>query len=218
MIKSKAWKWEILEKDDKYWNTPDPIVYYLNRRWQEKVFKNFLDIGCGLGRHTVYMAKNNFKVNAFDLSETSVIVTKEKCSENNVKAEVVVNDMLNFPYDNDSIDCMLALNVISHTDTKGMVQILKEIKRVLKPGGEIYFTLGSKESFHYNQPHYPVVDANTKIRIEDGPENGIPHFYVEFEDFEWLFKDFTVVEVRYIKKLTKHGSFSPHYHVILKNA
>ena len=46
MIESKAWKWEIVSKDDKYWNTPAKEVFYLAHNWKEKGYKDFLDVGC----------------------------------------------------------------------------------------------------------------------------------------------------------------------------
>ena len=36
MVESKAWKWEIVDKDDKYWNTPAREVFYLAENWKEK--------------------------------------------------------------------------------------------------------------------------------------------------------------------------------------
>lgn len=215
MVESKAWNWEMVPKDDKYWNSPDQVIYYLKEQWQEKGFKDFLDIGCGFGRHALYMARNNFNVSGFDLSEFSVQTVAEKAEKENLKITLQVSDMLEMPYEDNSFDCALAMNVISHTDTIGFKKILNEIKRILKPGGEVYFTLGSKDSYWYNKD-LPVVDENTKIRVEDGPENGIPHFYVNDDDCLKLFNDFIIVGIRYIKELTEHGSFSPHYHVHLK--
>ncbi len=217
MIESKAWKWEIVPKDDKYWNTPAPDVFYLSQNWKDKGYKDFLDVGCGYGRNLIYMAKQGFNCSAFDLSEHSVNVTKKKAEEENVKLQdVQVADMLHFPYKDNSFDCMLALNVIAHTDTEGFHKILNEIKRVLKPGGEVYFTLGSKESFWFNNPVCTYVDENTKIRVEDGPENGIPHFYINDEDCGKLFNDFKLIDIRNVRQLTQYGNFSPHYYVWLK--
>lgn len=218
MIDSKAWKWEIVPKDNTYWNSPAPEIYYLSENWKSKNYSKFLDIGCGFGRNCIYMAKQGFKVSTFDLSEHSVEVTKQKAKENGVEFEdIQVADMLNLPYPDASFDCLLALNVISHTDTEGFKQILSEIKRVLKPNGEAYFTLGSKESYWFNNPACIYVDENTKIRVEDGPENGIPHFYIEDKDCFEMFNDFTIVEIKNIRELTQYGNFSPHYHIWLKN-
>ena len=120
------------------------------------------------------------------------------------------------PLTGESVWTLLAFNVISHTDKEGFNKILSEIKRVLKPGGEAYFTLGSKESFWFNNPVCTYVDENTRIRVEDGPENGIPHFYIDDEDCKTLFNDFKIIKINNLRELTQYGNFSPHYHVWLK--
>lgn len=217
MIESKPWKWEMLDQNDKYWNTPAPEIFYLSQKWKENGFEKFLDVGCGFGRNLFYMAKQGFNCSAFDLSIHAVELTKEKAKEQNINLEnICVADMLSFPYENESFDCLLALNVISHTDKNGFEKTLKEIKRVLKPNGEAYFTLGSKESFWFNNSKCIPVDSNTVIRVEDGPENGIPHFYIDDKDCFNLFNDFTIIEIKNVRQLTQYGNFSPHYHVWLK--
>lgn len=218
MIKSKSWNWEMVDSDDTYWNSPAPEVYYLNENWKSKNFKSILDVGCGLGRNALFLAKNGFDVSGFDLSEVSVKETLKKANEQNIKlGKFVVADMLEFPFEDNSFDALLAMNVISHTDLEGFKKILSEIKRVLKPSGEAYFTIGSKESFWFKNPKCTYVDENTRIRIEDGPENGIPHFYIDDEDCFKLFGDFGIVKIQNVRELTQYGNFSPHYHIWLKN-
>ena len=217
MIESKAWKWEIVDKDDKYWNSPAKEVYFLCQNWKDKGYSEFLDVGVGFGRNAIYLAKNGFNVSGFDLSEHSVKMTYEKAKEQGVSlGEIKVADMLKFPYNDESFDCMLAMNVISHTDLEGFKKILGEIKGTLKTGGEVYFTVGSKKSFWFNNPVCTYVDDNTRIRVEDGPENGIPHFYMGDEDCFTLFNDFKIIEIKEVRELTKHGNFSHHYHIWLK--
>ena len=218
MIKSKAWNWEIVEKNNDYWNTPAKEVYFLAQNWKDKGYKEFLDVGCGFGRNSIFMAKQNFNVSTFDLSEYSVETTKQKAKEQNViLKDICVADMLNMPYLDNSFDCLLAMNVISHTDKIGFNKILSEIRRVLKPNGEAYFTVGSKESYWFNNPVCIPVDDCTKIRVEDGPENGIPHFYINDDDCKTLFNDFKIIEITNVRELTQYGNFSPHYHIWLKN-
>ncbi len=217
MVKSKEWNWKMVSNDDEYWNSPSPEIYYLCENWKSKNFNIFLDIGCGLGRNCIFMAKKGFTVSTFDLSEDSVKATQQKATQQGVKLkDIQVADMLNIPYPNNSFDCILAMNVISHTDKIGFDKILKEIKRVLKPNGEVYFTVGSKESYWYNNPNCIYVDDFTKIRIENGPENGIPHFYIDDNDCKSIFNDFKIIQIQNIRNLTQYGNFSPHYHIWLK--
>lgn len=217
MIESKSWNWDIVDKNDFYWNSPAPEVFYLAENWKSKNFKSILDVGCGWGRNAIFLAKHGFKLDGFDLSKTSVDTTIEKAKEQGIDfSNFVVADMLKFPYNDNTFDALLAMNVISHTDKEGFLKILNEIKRVLKPGGEAYFTLGSKESYWFNNPVCTYVDENTRIRIEDGPENGIPHFYIDDEDCKTLFNDFKIIKINNVRELTQYGNFSPHYHIWIK--
>ena len=158
-----------------------------------------MDLGCGIGRHTVLFAQNGFNTYAFDLSEEAINTTKKWAEELNLNVDYKIGDMLNLPYEDNSFDCMLCRNVISHTDTKGVEKIIKEINRVLREDGECYLTLGSKSSPAFNNKDFPVVDENTKIRIEDGPENGIPHFYADYNLIQELFKDNVIELVEHIE-------------------
>lgn len=219
MVESKAWDWKIVkDKQEQTWLEPSIESYYLIDRWQKQRKKDFLDLGCGLGRHTIQFAKAGFNTAGFDLSEESIRRTAEYAKAEKLDIALKVGDMLELPYPDASFDCILCRNVISHTDTAGMRQIVEELKRVLRPEGECYLTLGSKETWGFKQD-WPVVDENTKIRIEDGPENGIPHFYADYDLIQELFKDFKIELVYQLEDFyEKDGKTlnSWHYHLLIK--
>ena len=216
MAKAKKWKWEEVKKDAGYWDMPDPVIYYLENRWKNNKFKTFLDIGCGKGRHSLFMASSGFKVQAFDIIESNVSTLEKKATKLHYEISLKTCDMHNMPYPDNSVDCMLALSSINHTDTKGFKKIMKEVLRVLKPGGETYLTLGSKDSDQFTREDSIAVDANTRARVEEGFSQKMPHFFVDDEDCRSLFNDFIFVDLKYIKRITEYGSFNPHYHLLLK--
>jgi len=219
MVESKAWDWKIVKnKQEQTWLEPSVESYYLINRWQKQRKKDFLDLGCGLGRHTIQFAKAGFNTAGFDLSEESIRRTAEYAKAEKLDISLKVGDMLELPYPDASFDCILCRNVISHTDTAGMRQIVEELKRVLRPEGECYLTLGSKETWGFKQD-WPVVDENTKIRIEDGPENGIPHFYADYDLIQELFKDFKIELIYQLEDFYEKGGKtlnSWHYHLLIK--
>lgn len=67
MVKSKEWNWT--EVKEHFWNFPLEDVYYYVNRWKSKGYNKFLDLGCGLGRHSILFAQNGFKTYSFDLSQ-----------------------------------------------------------------------------------------------------------------------------------------------------
>ena len=179
MVEHKAWDWEKIETD--IWYRPAEIAYYLAERWKQKGYSHFLDLGCGLGRHSLFFARKGFTVHSIDLSESAVEGLRATASEQNLPITAQCGDMSALPYQDDAFDCLLAYHVISHTDTAGIKKILSEIRRVVKNGGEVYLTLCSKNAWSYKEAGFPVVDENTVIKVEDGPENGIPHFFTDAE-------------------------------------
>lgn len=103
--------------------------------------------------------------------------------------------MLKLPYRDKQFDCIYCRNVISHTDTEGMKQIIKELNRTLKQNGECYLTLGSKDTWGFKQEDWPLVDENTRMRMEKGPEYKVPHFYADYNLIKKLFKTFEILDI-----------------------
>lgn len=220
MIESKAWNWEIVSgKREASWLEPSIESYYLLNRWKSQNKNEFLDLGCGLGRHTVMFAKYGFKTSGMDLSEESIRRTGEYAKQEGLNIDLKQGDMLCLPYVDESFHCILCRNVISHTDTEGMRKIAAEIRRVLKKDGECYLTLGSKDTWGFKQESWPLVDPNTRIRMEEGPEKGIPHFYADYNLIQELFKDFIIEDIYQVQDFyEKDGKVldSYHYHVLIR--
>lgn len=219
VVKTKAWDWKIVKNDyEDKWKTPSQEVYYLINRWHKNGFDTVLDLGCGIGRHSICFAEEGFKTLAMDLSENAVVRAKQWADEKKLDINFKVADMIDLPYDDETIDAVFAYYVISHADTKGVIRILEHIKRVLKTNGEAYLTLGSKSSWGFKE-NWPVVDANTKIRIEDGPDNNVPHFYADPELIYDLFSDFNIIDIKQIQRVEKVNEkikTHEHYHILVK--
>jgi SAM-dependent methyltransferase len=219
MIKSKAWDWDKNEID--YWLVPIMDSCFLAESWKLKGYSKFLDLGCGLGRHSIYFGKQGFVVSAVDLSEKGINHLKSWAIEEKLEIETEQCDMLNLPFPDESFDCILAYNVIYHTDTEGFIKSLKEIRRVLKRNGELYVTLNSKNSISYQNANNCVrVDKNTILRNEHDTERDVPHFYVDIEDIKNYFKDYEfskipVEEIEYYN-IDNTEKFSRHFKLLLR--
>ena len=195
MAGSKAWNWK--EETNQIWLKPSEESYYVANRWKENGYKDVLDFGCGLGRHSIFFAKHGFNVSAFDLSQDGVSNLDKWATDEKLVVHSAVADMLDLPYEDNSFDCIFAYHVISHTDTAGMKKILSEISRILKPNGEIYLTLCSKDTWSFKDAGYPRIDENTVVKPAEGPEKGIPHFYVTLQAILTLFSSFEIDRIRH---------------------
>lgn len=213
---SKAWQWE-KEKND-FWLYPSEESFFISHHWKEKGFKDLLDYGCGLGRHSVYFAKQDFNVTSFDLSEHAINYLKNWSKKEKLNINLKITDMIKLPFKTNSFDCIFAYHVISHTDSKSIKKIIAEINRVLKPNGEIFLSLCSKDTWSFKDSGYPKIDENTIIKTDEGSEKGIPHFYVNLEETIELFKDFNILKIRHTDDCFFNNTIqnSKHYFILAK--
>lgn len=218
MVESKAWDWS--KNEDNYWLVPSKEACYLAEAWKSKQFKKFLDLGCGLGRHSIYFAQKEFEVSSVDLSDYGVNHLKQWAEKEDLNIDMQVCDMLNLPFEDNTFDCIMAYNVIYHTDTEGFIKVVNEINRVLKSGGELFITLISKNTWSFQHvEQYKRVDENTILRDEHETELNVPHFYVNIDDVKKYFKDFEFVQVpveetEYNMEDTVY--YSRHFNVIVR--
>ena len=105
--------------------------------------------------------------------------------------------MMHLPFSSDTFDRVFSYHVISHQDTEGVKQVIREITRVLKPEGKVFLTLCSKEHWAFKDGNYPQIDENTVLKTE-GAEINVPHFFADKALIKSLFKEYEFLSVRHI--------------------
>lgn len=94
-----------------------------------------LEIGCGIGRDTVHLARHFLHVDGVDLSETMVRYARARGLPENVRLHVLSGRDLD-AFDSDSVCFVFSHLVFQHvTDDVIVESYLREIARVLRPGG-----------------------------------------------------------------------------------
>jgi len=92
-----------------------------------------LDAGCGSGRNMVELAGYG-EVTGVELSSTSVAVARKRGA-----GEVVEGSVLEMPFEADSFELAVSLDVIEHLEDDRAA--LKELRRVVAPGGALLVTV-----------------------------------------------------------------------------
>ena len=94
-----------------------------------------LELGCGTGYFTRELARSGADIVAIDVSPELLEIAKANCSTPNVRYDVQNAYALIYP---DSVfDSVVGSSVLHHLEIEAA---LREIYRVLKPGGTIWFT------------------------------------------------------------------------------
>jgi SAM-dependent methyltransferase len=92
-----------------------------------------LDAGCGSGRNMVELGRLG-TVTGVELSGTSVSLARQREA-----GEVIEGSVLEMPFDSDSFDLAVSLDVIEHLEQE--VDALAELRRVVAPGGSLLVTV-----------------------------------------------------------------------------
>ena len=213
---SKGWDWS--KAVDDVWLKPSEESVVMVYRWTRRGFKKVLDIGCGKGRHSLLFAQHGFEVSGIDLSASAIENTMQTLATNGVNCEIIWADMRDLPFSDGSYDAVFSYLTISHTDTAGVRKTLSEIHRVLKPGGEVFFTLNSSESPSYKRGEYPSLDQFTIIKTKEGPEKGEPHFYADEKILFALLEPFEIIWLNHTHNLyhNSNKNDSWDYYVLAK--
>ncbi|MFZ0607754.1 MAG: class I SAM-dependent methyltransferase [Xanthobacteraceae bacterium] len=96
--------------------------------------KRVLEIGCGMGLHSEMLARAGADLTAIDLSPTSVKATKTRLDLKKLGADVREMDAEALDLRSAEFDLVWSWGVIHHSARTG--RIVREIARVLRPGGE----------------------------------------------------------------------------------
>ena len=126
------------------------ILNYLDYTGTDEMFKdkNVLDIGCGAGGKSLYYASlganHVYGVDVVSQYDEESAALSEKLGLKD-KFTFLCCDAKNMPYDDNSFDTVIMNDAMEHVDSPN--EVLREILRVLKPGGKVYINFPP-----YNHP------------------------------------------------------------------
>jgi SAM-dependent methyltransferase len=90
-----------------------------------------LDVGCGGGSHLVAFAEAGWEPTGVDVSADQLRLARER------GCDVVQASAEELPFPDDSFDA--AVSMWTHTDVEDFPQALRELARVLRPGGVLVY-------------------------------------------------------------------------------
>lgn len=99
-----------------------------------------LDAGCGVG-DMLHLLRDEYRVVGVDASETAVTY----CRSRGLGDSVAHGNILALPFGDGTFDAVLSLDVLYHQWVPDDLQSLKELRRVLKPGGKLLIQVPAYE-------------------------------------------------------------------------
>lgn len=122
-----------------------------------------LDLACGQGRHTLELARRGFRyVNGLDRSHYLIRKAKNISTTEGLSASFKEGDARKLPYPADTFDVVMILgNSFGYFEsTEDDIKILKEVLRILKPGGRFLIDVADGQYLrtNYNPRSWEWID------------------------------------------------------------
>ncbi len=139
MAQAQSWEQEYQNPRliTKYDKPQKDVLRFL--KWLKKEQKisitnlNILDLGCGTGRNSNYLAENDNSVIGIDISKTAISIASERATNLGLKAKYFVGNFGNdLPFEDNSIDLIFDITSSNSLNENERKIYLRETSRVLK--------------------------------------------------------------------------------------
>jgi len=171
-----------------------PKIQRASSIFKEENYDRILDLGCGTGRHSIFLAKEGFSVYATDISRTGINIAKKKAKSLGLSnIHFKQHDMRRIAFTDSFFDAVLCIWTIYHGTLDEIQKTMREIYRVLKLNGTALIDFLSVEDETYGVGK--EVERNTFLGAKDQEED-IPHHYSTRAELIQLFSEFQQLKIR----------------------
>ncbi len=128
----------------------EDVIRFMARRFfsvHDRKQVHILDLGCGGGANTWFLAREGFTVTAIDGSAAAVAQTRDLLKKEGCAADVSVCPFLDLSFPGAAFDAVLDCASIQHNPWDDVVSIHRNVLRMLKPSGWFFgFMLNDQSS------------------------------------------------------------------------
>ncbi len=186
---------------------PEDLVRFMGRNFKsaDKSKLRVLEVGCGPGANIWFLHREGYAVSAIDVSPTAIDLLRGRLDEENkgIKnsaPDLKVGNFETLPWQNAEFDVVVDIFALYANTNEVIASALKEISRVLKPGGLFYTKLWGTNTTGFGTGK--SLESATFDDITSGPCNnmGVSHFF-DRKEIEALFgKFFTPIAIDVISR------------------
>lgn len=164
-----------------------------------------LDIGCGQGRDTIFLAKRGAKVTAIDSSKVGIDQLRERLDTMQITADLKICDIREWNFPEGRFHIGIARTVLDHIPKIDLENVMETLKASVINNGVIFVTV-----FTTDDPG--AKNLNSLSASECAAE--VQHYFASRELWSW-FEDWATIyyeECYYLDQ--SHGR--DHYHGLAK--
>ena len=140
--------------------------------------KKILDLGCGAGESSVYLALCGARVSACDIAEDFLALGRSLAGKFGVAVDFAQADTARLPYADETFDLVYGNGILHHVELAPTIQ---EIRRVLKKGG--------KAAFIEPLPYNPIINVYRWMARGVRTDDEKPLTFAQFRTLQEYFSE-----------------------------
>ena len=159
----------------------DAVISFL----RERDHRHVCDAGCGCGVYSLRLSRCGFSISGFDIAEEAVSLAKRLLSENGYPSEDFRRaDILSTGYPDGCFDATVARDVIDHMPLRQGYEAVRELLRIVRPGGCVLLTLDAPDREYESEPH--EISGDGDYLFDGGRWDGMVFHPYSAEEIEKL--------------------------------
>ncbi len=189
---------KLYQSNNSFWgteisNAAKELAVYLNKR--EGKNQSILEIGCGEGRDSIFLAQQGFDVTAIDSSKEGIRVLQKKMRIHNIQINTFAGNVEDYVFEQE-FDAIFSIGTLHYVDAFAREDLFHRFKTHTKVGGINIISVFCKKPFVKEMRSEKEVDnlfvsgelmyyyqdweiLRIEEKIKECNSNNIPHRHVK---------------------------------------
>lgn len=105
-----------------------------------------LDLCCGAGTNSIYLAKKGFQVTATDISSLALQYACEKIKKENLMIDLIRSSFVNLSFCSEIFDLIFDMGCFHHVEIDDRISFIEGVSQVIKNNGYYLLTCFSEKN------------------------------------------------------------------------
>ncbi len=146
----------------------EKVVQFCFRHYPaaERSQTRVLDLGCGSGVHTAFLAREGFICSASDIAEQGVANTRQRLAAEQLVAQLRVEPADQSSFDAASFDLIICIGVLECVGPETARAVIRRTRAMLEPGGRGLFLFCGEGDFRLSGENRYQLHGFSRSEVE----------------------------------------------------
>lgn len=167
---------------------------------ESKKTTRILDLGCGSGWLSVFLARNGFQMLGVDVAEHAIELAKTWAEDEGLKIDFRVQDISELDFPENYFGAVVANSIFEHLTLDLARQTVDKLCPMIEPGGLV---IGCFDKVGTGPGEYFKLEDGTQVYTDKGRKDMILRCFSDQEIRDLFSKSFEVITLEPVSDITR---------------